>query len=212
VEDAGTIGIYLPPCYDPGGAYRYPVIYLMPGMGGTHTDWFGSGLAPLADDLILSRQVPPFVVVTTGHTGQDIYASFLVDAVIPYVEGRLRLLSDRRHRAAAGGSLGGASAYYLAFRHPDLFASAGVFGNGLVTGEEAVIEGLLAAIPADRKPRVFFNSGEGDAYMLAQAQALLPILDRYGIQHSEVFGPGGHAGDYWLSNFPVYLPWVAEDW
>jgi enterochelin esterase-like enzyme len=211
-EGAGTIGVYLPPCYDSQAPYLYPVLYLLPGMGGTYKDWFGASLAEMADTLITSRSVPPFIVVTTHHTGDDIAAPFLLEAIIPYVESHYLVRADRLHRAVAGGSLGGASAYYLAFQHPDLFASAGVFGNGLVTGQESAIEAMLAAIPADLKPRLFLNSGEGDVYMYRQAQALIPLLDEYGIEHSEIFGPGGHAGDYWLSNFPAYLPWLAEDW
>ena len=207
-----TIGIYLPPCYDPDSSYLYPVLYLLPGMGGTYQDWFDTGLAEVADTLILSRRVPPLIVVTTDDTGEDLAAPFLIDAVIPYVERHYPVRADRAHRAVAGGSLGGASAYYLAFLHPDLFASAGVFGNGLVTGQEAQIRAWLEALPSDMKPRLFLNTGEDDTYMYRQALALIPLLDEYGIEHTEIFGPGRHAGDYWLSNFPAYLPWLAEDW
>ncbi len=48
--------------------------------------------------------------------------------------------------------------------------------------------------------------------MLQQAKALLPYLDKYGIQHTEIFSPGGHSNSYWLTNFPAYFHWLAEDW
>jgi hypothetical protein len=70
----------------------------------------------------------------------------------------------------------------------------------------------LKAIPADLKPRLFLNSGEQDTYMLQQAKALLPFLDKYGLQHTEIFNPGGHSSIYWLSNFPAFYHWLAEDW
>jgi S-formylglutathione hydrolase FrmB len=100
----------------------------------------------------------------------------------------------------------------LTFQHPDLFASAGVFGNGLTTGQEAQDEAWLQAIPANLKPHVFLNSGEQDTYMLQQAKALIPYLDKYNIQHTEIFSPGDHSYSYWVTNFPAYFHWLAEDW
>lgn len=212
LESGTTIGVYLPPCYDSQSEHLYPVLYLLPGMGGTYHDWLDAGLAGMVDGHILNGLFPPLIVITTDHTGDDIAASFLIDEVIPYVGSTLRANPDRRYRAVAGGSLGGASAYFLAFQRPDLFASAGVFGNGLVTGMDAQTEAWLAAIPEASKPRIFLNSGKQDTYMLQQARALIPLLDRYGVEHTEVFEPGGHDYRTWLSNFPAYLLWLAEDW
>lgn len=212
VDSVGTIGIYLPPCYDPDGIILYPVLYLLPGMGGTYQEWFAAGLAGVVDDLILTGQIPDMIVITTRNTGDDISAPFIVDALIPYVENHFLVSTDRLRRAVAGGSLGGASACYLAIQHPDLFASAGVFGNGLVTGQEEQIDAWLMALPPRQRPRFFLNSGENDTYMLARAQALILLLDRHMIRHAESFSAGGHSTSYWLSNFNVYLPWLAEDW
>jgi S-formylglutathione hydrolase FrmB len=71
---------------------------------------------------------------------------------------------------------------------------------------------MLAAIPADLKPRVFLSSGENDTYMLAHARMLLPLLDEAGIEHAEAFGPGGHDYPTWLGNFPAYFRWLEEGW
>ena len=48
--------------------------------------------------------------------------------------------------------------------------------------------------------------------MLQQAKLLIPILDKYGIQHPEIFSEGGHSIVYWLSNFPAFYQWLSEDW
>jgi enterochelin esterase-like enzyme len=212
VDSVGEVGLYLPPCFDPHTEAVYPVLYLLPGFGGSPNDWFGTGLAAVADEAILGGQVPPFLIVTTDDTLEDTSPEAIVDHLIPSIESHYPAGSRPRLRAVAGGSLGGASAYMLAFQHPDLFASAGVFGNGLVTGQEDELRSLLADIPEDFRPRLFLNSGEDDAYMFQQAQALIPLLDEAGIAHTEVFGPGGHSGAYWLSNFPAYFRWLAEDW
>ncbi len=206
------LGVYLPPCYDARSSDLYPVLYLLPGVGGMSQDWFEVGLAAAADHSILSGEVPPFLIVTTDNTYDFITLDTILVKIIPYIESHYRVDPERRYRAVAGGSLGGASAYLLAFQHPDLFASAGVFGNGLIFGQEEMIRGWLSAIPVGLKPRVLLNSGESDTFMLQQARALIPLLDEAGIAHTEIFSPGVHSYTYWITNFPAYFRWLAEDW
>jgi enterochelin esterase-like enzyme len=211
LKPIGEIGLHYPPCYQPAGESDYPVLYLVPVFGGSDRDWLTLGAAQLADRMIQTGQVPPFLIVATGNTFQDFHAQFMIDTVVPYIESHTRASSARRMQAVAGGSLGGASAYYLVFEHPEMFASAGVFGNGLVPGKEDQIRTLLMAIPPDFKPRIFLNSGESDPFMLKQAEALLPLLQGAGIQATTIFGPGDHSYTYWISNFPVYFRWLASD-
>ena len=208
----GGIGVYLPPCYDPHASRLYPVLYLLPGFGGTSTQWFDYGLAPITDKLILSGEIPAFMIVTTDNTYDNLKPDQIVTTLIPYIESHYRASPARRLRSIAGGSLGGATAYLLTFQHPDLFSSAGVFGNGLTIGQEAQDEAWLQTIPLNLKPRIFLNDGEQDTYMLQQAKALIPYLDKYKISHTEVFTPGTHSTTYWLTNFPAYFRWLAKDW
>ncbi len=210
VSGFGEIGLYLPPCYE--SQSKYPVLYLLPGFGGTHMEWLDTGVAAVTDQSIQNGEIPPFLIVTTDDTYETIQAEDIVTALIPYIDSHYPTIPDRLHRAIAGGSLGGGSAYLLTFAHPDVFGSTGIFGNGLVAGREAEDEAALAAMPNNLKPRIFLNSGEQDTYMLQQAKALIPLLDKYGIEHAEIFSTGGHAGNYWLSNFPVFFRWLAEVW
>jgi enterochelin esterase family protein len=212
VETVGGIGVFLPPCYDPYGRTRYPALYLLPGADGAPEDWFDGGLADLVNELVLSGKIPPLVIITTEDTYEGLEPARIVDTLIPYMDNHMRVQTGRRYRAIAGSSLGGATAYQLAFQHPELFSSAGVFGNGLVIEQEAQVEAWLGGMPEKIKPRVFLNTGEQDTFMLAQSRALIPLLDKYGIQHVEIFSPGGHSGDYWMGNFPVYLQWLVQDW
>jgi enterochelin esterase-like enzyme len=206
------IEVYLPPCYDPRAARAYPVIYLFPGYSGVAGDWIYTGLAKTADAAILSRAVPPFIAVSADDVFPDLDARELLDSILPYVESHYRAGGARLLRSVAGGSFGGAVAYHLAFRHPELFASAGIFGNGAAYGEEDSIRTWLAAIPAELRPRVFINCGAKDTYMTARAKALIPILDEEHIAHAEIFGSGGHDFETWLANFPAYLRWISPDW
>jgi predicted alpha/beta superfamily hydrolase len=211
--DASTrINVYLPPCYPKNPDHRYPSLYIIPGFSGMEDSFVGSGVERIADKMILGAEIPPFIMVGVGELFYDIDATVVTEKIIPYVDAHYRTRPQREYRAAAGGSFGGAVAYHLAFRRYDLFSSAGIFGNGAGFGEEDSIRAWLAAIPEGMKPRVFINVGEGDTYMYERAKILIPILDEYGITHAEIFSPGGHSGEYWVSNFPEYFRFLSMDW
>ena len=212
VDSETAVYVYLPPCYDAQPDRHYPVIYLFPGFGGTNYDFFGAGANRIADALILTRETLPFIIVSTGEIFPDLDAQIVTVKILPFIEERYRTRPERRFRAAAGGSFGGAVAYHLAFRQYDLFGSAGIFGNGAAAGEEDSIRTWLAAIPAGKRPRVFLNVGESDTYMLERAKILIPLLDEAGIPHMEIFSPGTHSGDYWVGNFAAYFRWLSMDW
>lgn len=212
VDSQTHIFVYLPPCYDTDSSRSYPVLYLFPGFGGSNSDFFGAGTNRIADELILSGEIPPFLIAGMDDPFPDLDARIFTEKILPFMEARFRIRADRRYHAAAGGSFGGAVAYHLAFKRYDLVSSAGIFGNGAAVGEEESIRAWLAAIPAEQRPRVFINVGESDTYMLERAKVLIPMLDEAGIQHMDIFSPGKHSGDYWVSNFPAYFRWLSVDW
>jgi S-formylglutathione hydrolase FrmB len=99
----------------------------------------------------------------------------------------------------------------MLFQHPDLFASAGLFGSGLLAREEALLRSWLDEVSPTERPRFFFNVGEQDL-MLAQAQAMIDVLDDSDIASTTVFTPGDHTFAYWIANLPTYFKWLAEEW
>jgi enterochelin esterase-like enzyme len=207
-----SIRVYTPPCYAQQPERAYPLLVLVPGRGSGPTTWFAAGLAEALNEQILSGAVPPFLVVTTENINDDPQAEIITQAVVPYIETHYRVSPERRHHAVAGGSLGGIAAYRIAFSNPADWASAGIFGAGAISGEEAVIRAWLKDLPNDLPLRVFLNTGEGDPLMLERAEVMLTLLDEAGVPHQEIFTDGDHAYSYWLSNFPAYLRWLSGDW
>ena len=204
--------VYLPPCYSAGSESLYPVLYLVPGRSSLPDAWFAAGLAEVVDRLILNREISPFIIVATENIESDPLAETIYNELIPQIETQYPVISNRQYRAVAGGSLGGIAAYRLAFQHPDSFSSAGIFGAGAISGEERRINGWLTSMNAKNEIRVFMNTGIDDALMLERAKVLKSMLDEMGIENLLHSSQGGHTYAYWVSNFEVYLKWLAKDW
>lgn len=205
-------GVYLPPCYDIAAVKDYPVLYLLPGRGGSPSDWFNAGIHDIADEMILSGEIAPFIIITTEEISSDPLAEIIYNELMPHVEDAYRVKPERQQRAVAGGSLGSVGAYRVALQHPSEFASVGMFGGGLIHGEEERVQTWLDALTAENQPRFFINSGEQDPFMVERAEVMIDVLDEAQLEHTEIFSQGGHNYGYWASNFPVYFKWLAEDW
>jgi enterochelin esterase-like enzyme len=207
-----TIGVYLPPCYAVETDREYPVLYLFPGRGSSPTTWFNAGMAEVADPMILDGEVPPFIIVTLENVEGDLLASNFTENIYSYVEGHFRILDGARYHAIGGGSMGGAPSYRMAFRHPDWFSSVALFGSGIILGEEEQAREWLDTIPQDQLPRIFLNTGYQDDLLMPRAEEFAAIVRDYSIQPQTLFSDGGHNYEYWVSNFPIYLQWLADGW
>ncbi|MDQ1558838.1 MAG: putative tributyrin esterase [Pyrinomonadaceae bacterium] len=131
--------VVLPPLYDApeSRALRYPVIYLLHGLGGGAGNWV-SERAHLAMHAAAYR----FIIVTPeGRDGwytdsatveTDKFETYILAELIPDVERRYRALPAREARAVAGLSMGGYGALKFGIKHPQTFALAaslsGAFG------------------------------------------------------------------------------------
>lgn len=128
------IAVYLPPGYDTSTA-RYPVLYLLHGIGGGFTDWTKHWDLKGAMDAAIRAGTPPFLVVMpngANRLGGGFYMdspvsgnweTYLTRELVPRIDRELRTLTTSASRGVAGHSMGGFGALRLAMRHPDLFGS-----------------------------------------------------------------------------------------
>lgn len=114
---------------------RYPVIYLLHGLGGHYSDWHNR--TKLAD---YSRQYEILIVTPEGNDGwytdsatlpANKYESYIVDELIPEVDRKFRTIQSREARAIAGLSMGGYGALKFAIKHPEKFILAGSMSGAL---------------------------------------------------------------------------------
>lgn len=71
-----------------------------------------------------------------GGWADGIANTFLKD-IIPMIDANFRTLADPAHRAMAGLSMGGMQTKAIAFPHPEVFGSIGIFSGGTITVDES---------------------------------------------------------------------------
>ena len=148
--DSTTVGIkrkaqvYTPPGYSKDK--KYPVLYLLHGIGGDETEWQRFARPNvLLDNLLAEGKVTPMIVVMPNGRAQkndrpegNVFASApafaafekdLLEDVIPAIESRYAVRADREHRALAGLSMGGGQALNFGLAHLDTFAWIGGFSS-----------------------------------------------------------------------------------
>jgi len=113
--------IYTPPCYDPGRASGYPVLYLLHGQSFNELQWQRLGVPETADRLISAHEVHPFLVVMPQEydylkeIGESNYGKALVAEVLPWVEAHYNVCKERNCRAIGGLSRGASWAALAGF-------------------------------------------------------------------------------------------------
>ena len=125
-----TLGVYLPPGYDPNRAEPYKTIYLQHGSGQDQSDWLNIGSVPhIMDNLIADGQTEPAVIVTTNsqYMGASPYTTNLEGTIIPFVQSHYHVSTNRMDRAFAGLSMGASMTINIINNNPLRFGYYGVF-------------------------------------------------------------------------------------
>lgn len=138
--------VYVPAAYYEHPDIQLPVLYLRHGGGDDESSWVRSASADaIMDNLIAGGKAEPMLVVmTNGLTdgswaggsnaeGMKALEEELLQDVIPLVEKRYRVRTDRKSRAIAGLSMGGGQAFVIGMRHLDKFSAIGEFSSGLLS-------------------------------------------------------------------------------
>ncbi|MGB8476280.1 MAG: alpha/beta hydrolase family protein [Candidatus Acidiferrum sp.] len=133
--------ILLPPGYDTEKTHRFPILYLLHGLGDNEQMLIHSGGLNLVEDLWEQHQLGKFLIVTpaagasfyiNSRDGRRAYEDFFLREFIPGIEKRYRSRAGRESRGIAGISMGGYGALHIAFRHPHLFGAVGALSAALI--------------------------------------------------------------------------------
>lgn len=207
--------VYLPPGYSPDR--RYPVLYLLHGIGGDETEWLRfTSPNVILDNLVADGKAEPMIVVMpNGRALADDraegdlfspakvagFAAFerdLLDCLIPAVEAAYATRTDREGRALAGLSMGGGQTLNFGLGHLDTFAWLGAFSPAPNTRPDAE----LLRDPEDARARLkllYLSCGSKDGLMNI-SRRVLTLLDRHQIPRTWNVDDFGHDSSHWGSN------------
>ena len=141
--------IILPPTYRISGSKRYPVIYYFHGHSDRYTvEDYDQGKDTIPKMVAYAAAHPVIIVCVDGYVASEYEGFYGGDPwdlrenggdhdfgpyfleLVNLIAHSYRTLTDRRHRATAGLSMGGFMSLYLSARYPDWIGSASAFNPG----------------------------------------------------------------------------------
>lgn len=208
--------IYTPPGYSPDK--KYPVLYLLHGIGGTEREWADNG-APgeILDNLYADGKATPMIVVMPNGRARandraegNVFESApafgefdkdLLGSVIPYVDGHYPTLADREHRALAGLSMGGGQSLNFGLGNPETFAWVGGFSSAPNTFPP---DRLVAAPEKLKTLRLLWVScGDKDG-LIRISQNLHQALKAKEVPHIWHVDSGPHSWPVWKNDLYLF--------
>jgi enterochelin esterase-like enzyme len=222
--DSKTVGtrrkmlVYTPPGYAP--TKRYPVLYVLHGIGGDETEWQRfTQPENLLDNLIADGKAVPMILVFPNGRAQKndraegnvfahaaAFANFegdLLNDVIPTIESRYSTLADREHRALAGLSMGGGQTLNFGLAHLDRFAWIGAFSSAPNTKPPAQLVPDPAAATKQLK-LLWLSCGNKDG-LIRISQGVHAYLKEKDVPHVWNVDGHGHDPTHWRNNLYYFL-------
>ena len=240
--------VYLPAGYE-NSQRHYPVLYLLHGGGDDQTGWVQFGeVQAIADKAFADLKATQMIIImpdaNTGKRGyfNDVngdfnYEDFFFQELMPFVEKKYRIKSEKKYRAVAGLSMGGGGSYFYAMHHPELFSSACPLSaavrnesidefrarlktqNIIIKDEtkvQAYYERHSALFQLDKNKiedvksvKWYFDCGDDD--FLFEGNSLVHIAFRKKeIPHEFRIRDGAHNWTYWRTSLPDVLSFVSD--
>jgi enterochelin esterase-like enzyme len=229
--DSTTVGVkrkarvYTPPGYTKDK--KYPVLYLLHGIGGDENEWPRGG-APdvILDNLYADKKaVPMIVVMPNGRASKDVtardpipkqspaFAVFekdLLTDLIPFVEKTYSVKADRESRALAGLSMGGGQSLNFGLGNLDTFAWVGGFSAAPNTKSPADL--IKDHADAAKKLRLLYVACGDKDRLVRTSEGVHKMLDEKKVPHVYRIIPGGqHDFKVWKSDLYHFAQLLFRD-
>lgn len=211
--------IYTPPGYSKKN--KYPVLYLLHGIGGDEKEWLNGGNPQaILDNLYAQDKIEPMIVVmpngramkndrATGNImASDKVQAFttfekdLLNDLIPFIEKKYPVFTDREHRAIAGLSMGGGQSLNFGLGNLDKFAWVGGFSSAPNTKPPQE----LVPDPASAKEKIkllFISCGASDG-LISFSKRTHDYLQQNNVPHIYFIQPGVHDFKVWKDGLYMF--------
>jgi len=209
--------VYTPPGYSPNK--KYPVLYLLHGIGGDETEWFKQG-APdvILDNLYADKKLVPMIVVLPNGRAQandraegNVYATApafenfgkdLLNDVIPFIESKYSVKMSRENRAVAGLSMGGGQSLNFGLGNLNTFSWIGGFSSAPnQKAPEVLVPNPVET--AQKLKLLWISCGDQDGLIIF-SQKLHAYLKENKVPHIWHLDSGKHEFKVWKNDLYLF--------
>ena len=214
--------IYTPAGYEEGKG-RYPVLYLLHGMGGDEDAWTATGrVAEIMDNLIAAGKAEPMIVVMTngctkhvaapGYSHEGMWRPYMsgsmdgsfeamFPSIVKWVDSHYRTKAKKAYRAIAGLSMGGFHSMQISKEYPTMFDYVGLYSAAIFRGKEGIATYEKLEEKLDRQFRegvklYWIGIGEDD-FLYEENVRYRELLDSKGYPYTYRESEGGHIWRNW---------------
>lgn len=227
--------VYTPAGYNDEPGRRYPVLYLLHGMGGDENAWPELGRATqILDNLIARGQAEPMIVVMPNgniarsaapgdgpdslaqpsmqlpHTMDGTFEQAFPE-IVRFVDTNWRTRPDKHSRAIAGLSMGGYHSLHISRQYPEMFDYIGLFSaaifpfDGVKSEVYNDFEGKLRT-QFQGNPALYWIAIGSDDFLYEPNKRFRDILDTNGWPYTYVETSGGHIWRNWRTYLSRFAP------
>lgn len=226
--------VYTPAGYETGGK-RYPVLYLLHGMGGDEEAWISLGrTAQILDNLIAQGKAKPMIVVMpNGNASQEAAPGESSRGMVPptmqlpktmegsyeqafpeivkFIDKNYRTVKSKSGRAIAGLSMGGFHSLHISKQYPDMFNYVGLFSAAIMPNKEASspiyenMEGKLK-VQFDKNPALYWIAIGKTDFLYKANEEYRKLLDKKGYKYTYYESDEGHIWRNWRIYLTEFVP------
>jgi len=232
------ITIYTPAGYE-NSKEKYPVLYLLHGMGGDEEAWIALGrTAQILDNLIAQGKAKPMIIVMpNGNVAQEAapgesslgmykptfqlpntmdgkFEETFMD-VVKFVENNYRVKAEKSGRAIAGLSMGGYHSLHISRYYPNMFDYVGLFSAAIISDPKATskvydnIDGTLNTQMKNGIKLYWIGVGKTD-FLYKNVTDYRAKLDGMGMKYTYYESEGGHTWTNWRVYLTQFVPMLFK--
>lgn len=226
--------VYTPAGYETSGK-RYPVLYLLHGMGGDEEAWISLGrTAQILDNLIAQGKAKPMIVVMpNGNASQEAAPGESSRGMVPptmqlpktmegsyeqafpeivkFIEKNYRTIKSKSGRAIAGLSMGGFHSLHISKQYPDMFNYIGLFSAAIMPNKEVSspiyenMEGKLK-VQFDKNLALYWIAIGKTDFLYKANEEYRKLLDEKGYKYTYYESDEGHIWKNWRIYLTEFVP------
>ena len=229
------LSVYTPAGYEQNKKAKYPVLYVLHGIGGDEDAWLDQGrAAQILDNLIaLGKAKPMIVVFTNGNISQEaapgqnstgynrptmqlpqtMEGTFetAFPEVVKFIDSNYRTLAKKQSRAICGLSMGGFHTLYITLNNPDMFNYSGMFSAAIGVSDASVspiyqdFDAKLATYFSKKPALLWVSCGDTD-FLIQSNREFVQKLQDNNYPHEYLENDGGHIWKNWRIYLTEFVP------